>query len=392
MSKPMLKPFSICAATLVLAWLAYQLARVDAGLGAPVGPDRLLRLVDADPEVTTLDHARLQAALHDRPIDGRAYRVLAQASAANGDDATAARLLHIAVARAPRDHVARALLAERAFAGGGLAAGMEHIDAVLRVAPHAHRDILALLVPQLADGAFRAAFAERVALDPPWRGALPAALRAEGSDPEAAEALLADLAARTPLTQAEQHTRILLLDTLGQSPRARASWLATLPPEARDAAGFVFDGGFEHPGIEGGYGWQFDAPAGSGIALEQADAFEGDASLSIRFDGRAVQFAGVRQRLALAPGNYRLSSASRLRVDTARPFAWRITCHAGARLAELRLPERADWHSASANFSVPAGCPGQVLQLLHLGRSLAERRLSGTLALDAVRIAAVGTQ
>ena len=333
------------ATTLAFAWLAFQLARVDAGLGAPAGPDRLLRLVDADPEVTSRDHARIRSALHERPVDGRAYRALAQGSTANGDDATADRLLQIAVARAPRDHVARALLAERAFAEGDPAAGMEHIDAVLRVAPHARRDILALLVPHLADVAFRAALVERIVLDPPWRGALPAALRAEGVAPEPAERLLADLAVRTPLTESEQHARILLLDTLGQSPRARAAWLETLPPEAR-SAGLVFDGGFEHSAIEGGYGWQFDAPAGSDIAFDASDAFDGDASLSVRFDGRAVQFAGVRQRLALAAGRYTLSSTSRLRIDSTRPFAWRITCHAGARLAELALPEGEGWQSA----------------------------------------------
>lgn len=382
----MLKPILIVATTLALAWLAFQQARVDAGVGAASGPDRLLRLVDADPAVTPLDEARIRAVLRDRPIDGRAYRVLAQASAANGEGTHASELLRVAVARAPRDHVARALLAEQAFAAGDLATGMAHIDAVLRIAPHARADILALLMPHLADGAVRAAFVERIALDPPWRGALPAALRADTTDPEAAEALLAELARRIAPSNGERQARILLLDTLGQSAAARRLWLATLPAEARYAAGLVFDGGFEHPAIGGGYGWQFDAPAGSGIAFDTDDARAGDASLSIRFDGRAVQFAGVRQRLALAPGAYRLSASSRMRVDSTRPFAWRITCHAGARLAELALPQAQDWRAASMDFVVPPGCPGQLLQLHHLARSLAERRLVGTLAIDAVRV------
>ena len=216
------------AATAAFTLAAVQLARVDAEFGAPYGPDRLVRAIDATPALAATDAAQARLALRDRPIDGAAYRVLAQAEDAAGHADRATALYATAVARWPRDRIARATLADRAFAADDVDGGLHHIDALLRVAPAVRATVLGKLMPYLGDPRIRDGLVARLAADPPWRGAVAPALL-EATVPAAeAEALLAALAARLAPTPAELQARLLLLDRLGQSAKARSIWLGTL--------------------------------------------------------------------------------------------------------------------------------------------------------------------
>ncbi|RYZ75099.1 MAG: hypothetical protein EOP91_00130 [Lysobacteraceae bacterium] len=387
--RPVLRTLLAAAAVLAMLGLALQLGRIDAGLGRPSGPERLLKSLDASPGISPEDAATARRILADRPLDGSAYRVLAQVAGQSGQATEAGQAYRTAVARWPRDRVARAALAEQAFLAGDIETGLEHVDALLRLAPASRAEMLGVLMPALGDPRLRQGLAARLAADPPWRGALPAALTAEDTDPAAAEALLAALAARQALPPAEMQARIVVLDRLGRAGQARQLWVDGLAAEDRAVAGLVHDGGFERPALSGGYAWQYQVPAGVGLGHDQAQPFAGKASLALEFGGRAVQFSGVRQVLALAPGRYRLQLAARNQVDSTRPFLWRIGCNGqpGAPLAELEVPPSPQWQTLAAAFEVPAACTAQTLQLLHPARSMSERQLRGSLAFDAVEIA-----
>ena len=374
------------------AWLAWQVARVDAGLGAPLSPTRALAAIEANANAgkypdAAQARAGAQRVLHDRPVEGAAYRVLADLQAQAGHDAAATKLFAIAAARWPRERQARAQLAARALRRGDIDTALTHYDALLRVAPGARTRLLATLMPLLDEARVRDGLVKRLAIDPPWRAALPGVLRADTTDPRAAEALLAQLAGRLAPSDAELQTRLALLEKFGQAAQARRIWLATVDATGAGRAGSVgtaiFDGGFEHPGISGGYGWRLDAPAGTSIGHDTSDAVQGDQALVIAFEGRATAFAGVRQRLALATGRHRFAYRSRNQTETVRPFAWRIACTDAVRtLLESGVPAEPGWQTTTAEFDVPADCPRQELELRHLGRSLAERRVSGLLYLD----------
>lgn len=380
------------AAAGLMAVLAIQLARVDAPLGAPAGPDRLVAITDtalaaasgALPGDVT-DHAR--QALRQRPIDGRAYRVMAQAATAEADDARAAPLYAIAARRWPRDRIAQATLAEGAFAAGDTEAGLAHLDALLRVASGLRAAVLAQVAGLLEDAEFRAGLVVRVARHPPWRDALVRELLAKDTPVEPALAFLRELADQQPLAENELQARIVLLDRAGRPAEARAAWLQTLDPAARAADGPIYDGGFEHPDVSGGYGWQIRPLAGVAVGHDAGDPWRGSYALAIVFDGRAVQFAHLQQALALPPGNYRLHAASSNAVSTTRPFEWRLTCAEGDHaLVVLPLADRPDWQQVDAGFTVPDACPRQRLQLRHSARTLAERRLHGVLKIDEMQI------
>lgn len=375
------------AAALAMAVAAIQLARVDATFGAPFGPDRLIASIDTDPAREPGDDAAARAVLRDRPIDGRAYRVLAATTAGAAPAPAATPLLDIAAARWPRDRIARGLLAEHALAAGDIDGAIEHVDALLRVAPSTRATVLPLLAPHIGDAQLRDAFLTRLAQDPPWRAAFATALLGSAVPAADAEALLAALAQRRPLTDHELRTRVRLLQAAGNPAAARRVWLASQPgaPHPPDEA--VFDGGFEREPTEAGFGWRMHAPAGISIERDRADAYEGGAALRMHFDGRPVRFDGIRQSLALAAGRYHFEAMGRDDTDALRPFEWALQCDGqGAALARAALPRIAGWQPATFDVDVPSACASQTLHLRSTARTLVERRMRGALRIDAIRI------
>jgi len=377
----------------LMAWAVVGLARVDTDWGAPAGSERLVRaidgqLVDGKHALQPADAMRATAMLHDSPIDGRAWRVLAQLADASGDKARADTFYAIAVRRAPRDRPTRAALIDRAFAGNDLSAGFAQLDALLRVAPLAGPPTLHALMPSLADARVQAAFVARLASNPPWRGQLLPALKDPTTDPGIALGLLTRLSQDSSLTPAETDVRIGLLQRTGQDAEARRQWLATLPADVREGDNLLFDGGFEHPGVAGAYGWRLAPSPGVDIGSDDDAPAQGRHALAIDFSGRAIGGIGLEQSLALAPGDYRLGFAAQNATDAQRPIAWRLRCRDGAELLSLPLPAPGGqgWQRTSADFRVPAGCSGQTLGLELLARSLFDRQLSGTLRLDDIRI------
>ena len=367
------------AVAAVAAVATVQLARVDAGVGSAFGPDRLQGVLDATPSPATTRIAEAREILDARPIDGRAYRVLALAE---GRDA----LLPIANARWPRDALTRATLADRALANGQVDVGLEHLDALFRTHPGTTSIMLPLLVRYLGDLRVRDALVERLAQDPPWRNAMLGALRSEAAPAGDADALLVALAQRVPPDEEALRTRIAVLDRAGRPVEARAAWIASLPADDRAFARQVFDGGFERPGIAETYAWRFDDVPGVVIHYANDEPRTGASALSIEFDDRAVPFSAVRQSLALAPGRWRLEAAARDNVDNTRPFEWRIACRDGVELARMPLLREGQWRTQSMHFDVPVGCASQSLVLVHAARSLGERRLRGRLLIDDVGI------
>ena len=174
---------------------------------------------------------------------------LAQAEDAAGHADRATALYATAVARWPRDRIARATLADRAFAADDVDGGLHHIDALLRVAPAVRATVLGKLMPYLGDPRIRDGLVARLAADPPWRGAV-AAGPAGGHRTGGRRRSPARRVGRTPRAHAG--------GTAGPPAAARPPGPAGqgavdlarhAVPADRAVAGLVFDGGFERPGV-----------------------------------------------------------------------------------------------------------------------------------------------
>jgi hypothetical protein len=370
------------------AWMAVGLSRVDAPLGSPLGPDRQMRALDDGLiEGNQARVAQAKEVLRVHPIDGRAFRALAQAET---DTERVQALGAIAVRRAPRDRLARAAAIVRAFAIGDVESGMEHLDALLRVDARVREGMLQRLALLLAHDEIQTALLDRLSHNPDWRPSLAAVLKTPQTPAEPAALLLERLAARSRLHPRELDARIELLGRLGRNAEARAVWLRSLPAQAQGGGdALVFDGGFERPDIGGGYGWRIGQQPALAVAYDDLAPLEGRYALALTFTGRAVNALGLDQPLALIPGRYRLELAVENRTETARPFMLEVVCQ-GAPIPQLSLSLPAGgaaWARSSGTFDIPGtGCPGQVLRLRYPGRSLQERMVSGTLRLDAIHL------
>src|SRR4249919_234631 len=374
------------------AWMAIALSHVDADIGAPAGPDRLMGAIDSGAAAGKAAIAR--DILRQHPIDGRAFRVLAQAEA---DAARADSFLAIAVRRAPRDRLARAAAIDRAFARGDVENGLMHLDALLRVAPGVREEMLQRLAGLLEHEEIQAALLPRLEMAPNWRHALATVLKSPQVPGAPAATLLEHLGKRTPLQPGEVDAYVTLLNRLGRNAEARRAWWQSLPPSVRggDANG-LFDGGFEQPDVAGGFGWRIGTQPGLTTAYDDIDPLEGARSLVLDFDGRAIADLGVEQSLALRSGHYRLAAGVENNTNAARPFLLEVACQ-GAPVPQLSLElpsatRTPDWQSSQGEFDVPAACSGQLLRLRLAARSLQERMVSGTLRLDAIRLNPLGNQ
>ncbi|CAN5214595.1 hypothetical protein BH11PSE14_BH11PSE14_02820 [soil metagenome] len=324
--------------------------------------------------------------LRASPVDGSAFRVLGVAAQAEGDHSSAMRLYGIAMRRNPRDARTRLWLADAALARGEIDSAMRNLDAALRVDPDRSEPMLRRVLRSLANPAIRKALGARLVDEPAWRDRLPALL--VGADPGVAQQLLAELSVR-PLRPAELESRISLLETLGRPTEARAAWSAALPASARLLDGRVFDGGFESGEGPEPYGWRLPSSPEVLVGLEASSVAQGRSALWVLVQGREIVLPDVSQRLVLAAGSYSLSvQANGMLTGSGRGFAWELSCRDDSlQLAKLALPKQsAGWQSFAVQLTVPPDCPMQILRLVHEGRNLSERSLTGRLGIDAIKI------
>ncbi len=373
-------------AVVAVAWLAWQQLRVDANAGAPFGPDRRVAAVRGSAGDAKALTVAAREILRDRPVDGGAFRLLGLAAGLESESQRAVDFYRTASRLSPRDDIAQAMLVDASFAQGRVDEGVHHLDALLRVAPHLRAQMLASLLPYTGNPELVDALVGALAADPPWREALVPVLH--GADPAQAEGLLSAVAGATRLLPAELAVRVEALTALGEHARARDVWLQSLSETDRALDGLPFDGGFEGADQTGGFGWSWGDEPGVTISVDAIDPAQGQQSLQADFSGRVVRFIGPRQRLALAPGTYEISSSVDDRTGSPRRFAWFVQCTQGPNLVELDLPgsPTPHWQTERASFDVPPDCLSQQLTLRHTGRSMAERQISGVLRVDNVRL------
>lgn len=159
----------------MLGCCGWWLLRVDTQYGPPLGPDRALAEAEGGDPSAMAEGAR--EALHSRPIDGGAFRMLGMVAAKEGANDRANELYRIAVRWDPREWRAHAFLMDAAFRRGAAEKGVRHLDALLRVNPDLEAPLLESLAADLGNKRLRRAVIARVVEETPWAAQLLTALR-----------------------------------------------------------------------------------------------------------------------------------------------------------------------------------------------------------------------
>lgn len=365
---------------------------------APREADAMLdRAQDALAAGRADEAARLaRDALAARPLDGRAYRVLAQVASVRGDPAQWSTLTALAVQYAPRDVAARAMAAQIAIDAGDIAAATRHYDRMLRVDPESAARVFPVLVAIARTGAGREELLAQLASQPqpPWRAALLTTLA--HSLPAAADLppLFHPLSRKSGLSAAEMALYIGRFVDDRQWQAGYLAWLNELPQERLKSVTSPVDGDFELQGASGApFDWQVSNTDGIEAGVVDRDDGGGHA-LRVVFTGVHNVFRHARQLLLLQPGqSYTLRWRSRLdALDTPRGLHWVLRCAEGSDEPLLNgelLRGSSPWQPHEQPFDVPRDCPAQWLQLELEARIPAESYARGQAWFDDVGILSV---
>lgn len=386
----------------ILAWVgcsSIQATRVDELAGTnpeaalridPDHPQALLRLAwrqlgngQTDAATATARHL-----LAVEPGQGDAFAVLALAAARRGD-ADAGQLAKIALQRAPRNRDLRTQQAAAELKAGDLPAAMAQIDALLRLSPSRGKVIFPAMAQQAVDPTFADVLADTLGTSPRWRASFLAVLNAKGS-PDAVDHVYSALHKRGELAPEETGRwldRMIADDRWGE---AYAHWVGTLD-SVEAGLGLLRNGGFESDPSGIGFGWRNDQVAGAFTDLEPADGASGNRAAHIHFIDRPAARGNLRQALLLAPGHYRLSLRVRAEfLHSDQGLQWRVRCDKGPVAATIEpLEGNFPWQSMAVDFEIPADkCPGQWLELVNPAVSGSAQQVSGDLWIDDVAITA----
>lgn len=242
---------------------------------------------------------------------------------------------------------------------------LSELDFVLRRSEELRPRLLPELTKLVADPRGRAALATILSRDPVWKLDFFVA----AGNRKIATADARDLYERIRVLKPKGDLlleRQLILQTQAASGNfagARQTWLAALPPRERAPNRFMFDGDFRGLRAPGPFGWTFkDVEAGRAEPARDGQRTYLDVAY---FGGQSLGLA--EQTLALPPGRrtLRLIARSPSGISSGRLF-WRLTCLPGDNQIGLLdvSGASADNRRFEAAFTVPSGCPGQLLRLV----------------------------
>jgi tetratricopeptide (TPR) repeat protein len=325
------------------------------------------------------------------PLDGRAYRVLGNIAGLRGDRKHQFAMMNLAALHAPRDIPARAWAAQIALDRHDAASAVRHYDRMIRVAPERMPVVFKVLIGIAGIPEGRDALVKILATNPPWRPEFLRDAAAGVEHPADLMALFGGLRVNGGLGPQESSAYLgrLVNDHLWNE--AFVAWAGGLSAEQLANVTAPMDGDFESQSpARGPFDWQIAQRGGVETSIQGLPDGPGHA-LRVDFEGQRSDFRDVRQLLLLpSAAGYRLEWRSRLDgLETARGLRWTIVCaegNTGKILATPPVTGSRPWHSAVAEFDVPAGCPAQWLTLEIDARIAAETQARGTAWFDDVRI------
>lgn len=356
-------------------------------------PEALFRLAErqAAAKQWPKAEANAKAALRGNRLDGRAFRILAQAAESKGQSVKARALFQQAVHWAPRDLPSQLWLFQNALRRRDAQAAVLHMDALFRLRPALLAEMRLQAEVLAANPATRPALVEVLRNAPPWRAGYLAGLGNSALTTDELAPLFELLGRQAELKSAETDPWLNRLRRENRYAQAYLTWANWLPEAQRKRLGNVFDGGFEMAPEEhsGPFAWRSGSPNGSLVLWTETRGTVGDSSYSVQFEGVRTPFADLSQTLVLPPGDWLLQWRAKADdLDGPRGLVWRLRCLPGDRIladSEAMLG-RFDWRDLELAFTVPPDCGGQTLTLTIPARIPAESQIDGALWLDEVRI------
>ena len=325
-----------------------------------------------------------RSALASAPLTARAVTILAQTREQQGRSGEVEPLMRMAARLSHREDVPDLWLFDRALRARRYDEAFIRADAVLRRDELRHRRLFPVLHQAAIDPAAVKPLAARLALRPAWREFFFHSLFYGQAMPGFVYPLFEAMEeAGSPPAKVELEGYLIALARNERYEQAYLTWLLSMSPQALGRMQYVYDGAFNGEPAVAPFGWQLRGSAGGNAVMEEGPG--GGRSLLINSDGyTAATFA--EQLLVLPPGAYRLSGRIRAPANAAAgELGWTLTCRPASQplLSAKAQPTQDQWRRFTADFSVPAGCPAQMLSL---NSTAGERRTSMTVWFDDIAV------
>jgi hypothetical protein len=386
----------VAAAVIGFALLAgwRVVGQMQAELFAQADPGQALRWLPGQPTAMVslaqkqLNGGQAEAAastarllLEQEPLEGVAYRILAESTERQGHHDKALELYRIASRRAPRDTRASAWLVGSFIEQGAYPQALALVDRMLRTAPErtkATNPILSSLAPLAQDDKFADALVSVLQESPPWRETMLSYLRGY---PDAASRVMQGLHDNGGLSAMEYASWLDGLISAGKWGEAYARWAGGVVMIGGRLP-LLYNGDFSRMPSNVGFDWRLKLVPGVLVTFEQVAGIQGK-SARFQFLDQRVPESGLEQPLLLSPGHYRLGM--RMRADALRGeigLQWVMACAgtAGEIARSDPITGTFGWRASGNEFTVPAeNCPGQWLRLVNPIAEGAGQRLAGEL-------------
>ena len=336
----------------------------------------------------------LQRAVQANPADARPLVDLARLRARAGEQALADDMMDAAHRLMPVDPRVQRGIGAYWLQRGEVERGIRHLATALSGAPGLATDVFPLLLLAAETPELQPALAPYSHEPPGWWQAFIGHVAREAASADTLGILIGmrQAAAAAPLEAWEREAWLQRLRRDGRVGEAYLQWVNGLDAEALQELGYVFNGSFERPLSNSGFGWFSSTPRNAGFSIATGTTYGvvGHRALRITFTGKRARFNHLYQQLFLGPGEYTLSGLVRPDgLQARRGLQWQVHCSSGGSQllgeSELLLGS-GDWRRFEFTVTVPADCPGQILRLYSAGNREVDHELNGGIWFDNLRL------
>jgi hypothetical protein len=332
----------------------------------------LLLMSQAKPaEVEVLSRAALTA----EPMDFNAASSLGLIYYVKGRRNDAIKLFALVGGASLREKNSHAMLLQDALDRNDGKAAVREAEIVLRQNRSLEATALKVLTLMVDRGMVIQSLADRLATGVPWRGQLMRHIGTDGQNAKHEAELFRAMQARGSGPSGEE-LDLWLLRQAGARPASEIANLwrefDTKPLAVEDR--FLRAGTMDISPVPRPFNWNFytsdDGYAERDASPDRTSATSGGQAMFVEFRGSA-NLAMARQWLVLEPGRYRLGAQALSPFEITQPhISLRLHCLEGdsTLVAITPKPGRADtWQSLANDFTVPAGCSVQSLDIVGQG-------------------------
>ncbi|MDO8862429.1 hypothetical protein Q6D67_12030 [Haliea sp. E1-2-M8] len=336
----------------------------------------------------------LQRAVEGNPADARPLVDLASLRARQGEQALADDMMDAAHRLMPVDPRVQRAIGAYWLERGEVKRGIAHLATALSGDRSLAADVFPLLLLAAETPELQSALAPYTREPPGWWQAF---IRHVARDAASADTLgtlvgMRQTAAVAPLEAWEREAWLQRLRRDGQVGEAYLQWVNGLDAGALQELGYVFNGSFERPLANSGFGWFSSTPRNAGFSIATGTTYGvvGQRALRVTFSGKRARFNHLYQQVFLGPGEYTVSGLARPDgLQARRGLQWRLHCSSGGNQllgeSELLLGS-GDWRRFEFNVAVPADCPGQILRLYSAGNREVDHEFNGGIWFDDLRL------